>query len=80
MQRRHYAARVEIPVLMVNGMYDSTFPVESSQKTLFEFLGTPPEHKKHVLFPAGHVVFSLYRNQAIGEILDWLDTYLGPVN
>jgi dienelactone hydrolase len=78
-QRQHYATRVKTPVLMVNGLHDSTFPVESSQKVLFDLLGTSPEHKKHVILPGGHVVMSLYRNQTIAEVLDWLDTYLGPV-
>jgi dienelactone hydrolase len=79
-QPRHFAPRVEVPVLMLNGIYDAHFPLETSQKVLFELLGTPPEHKKHVLYESSHVVFVRYRNQAIGEILDWLDTYLGPVN
>jgi cephalosporin-C deacetylase-like acetyl esterase len=76
----NYAVRVDVPVLMVNGLHDHIFPLESSQKALFELLGTAPEHKRHVTYPGGHVVLALYRNHAIGEILDWLDTYLGPVN
>ena len=76
----HYAPRVRTPVLMVNGAHDAFFPLESSQKTLFELLGTAPEHKEHVVYPGGHSVFTSHRNQAIGDILDWFDRYLGPTS
>ncbi|MSU25322.1 MAG: hypothetical protein EXS32_16070 [Opitutus sp.] len=61
---------------MLNGRYDAVFPLESSQLPLFRLLGTPPEHKRHVLFDTGH---SLSSNQTSKEIFDWLDKYLGPV-
>ena len=35
-----YAPLVSAPVLMVNGVYDTFFPVESSQPALFELLGS----------------------------------------
>lgn len=55
----------------------SIFPVESSQLPLFRLLGTPAEHKRHVIFEdAGHVPPRL---DVIREILGWLDRYLGPV-
>jgi dienelactone hydrolase/predicted Ser/Thr protein kinase len=72
----NFAPRVRIPVLMLNGTQDFIFPVESSQKPLFRLLGTPAEHKKHVLFEAGHAP---PRIELIKHLLDWLDTYLGPV-
>jgi hypothetical protein len=62
---------------MVNGTKDATFPVETSQMPLFELLGTPEEHKKHVLLECGHSTLSFWRNQAIKEILNWLDQYFG---
>lgn len=74
----NYAPRVRIPVLMVNGSNDFAFPLESSQKALFRLLGTPADQKQHILYPAGHAVFVRYRNQAIENILDWFDRYLGP--
>ena len=44
---------------------------------LFKLLGTPAEHKRHVIFEsAGHAP---PRIELIGEVLDWLDRYLGPV-
>jgi formylglycine-generating enzyme required for sulfatase activity/dienelactone hydrolase/predicted Ser/Thr protein kinase len=79
-QEQNYAPRVRIPILMVNGAFDSAFPLETSQRRLFEHLGTPREHKEHVLYPAGHPVFVRFRNQAIGNILYWFDRYLGPTN
>lgn len=69
--------RVKAPVLLLGGRFDFVFPVETSQAPLFKLLGTPAEHKKHVIFEgAGHVP---PRIELIREILDWLDRYLGPV-
>jgi eukaryotic-like serine/threonine-protein kinase len=70
----NFAPRVTIPVLMLNGRYDWFYPLETSQP-MFRLLGTPKEHKRHLLFEAGHVV---PRNHFIKETLDWLDRYLGP--
>ena len=39
---------------MVNGRFDYLFPLETSQLPLFNHLGTPAEHKHHVLLEAGH--------------------------
>jgi dienelactone hydrolase len=75
-----YAPRVRIPTLMVNGSYDATYQLESSQKPLFALLGSSADDKRHVLYPTGHAVFTAYRNQAIQNILDWLDRYLGPTS
>jgi dipeptidyl aminopeptidase/acylaminoacyl peptidase len=74
-----FAPHVNVPVLMVNGVNDYIFEVELNQKPMFERLGTPVEHKKHVIFDSGHSVLarSNVRNQAIREILKWLDHYLG---
>jgi predicted esterase len=76
--RVNCARRITIPVLMVNGRYDFIYPLETSQKPMLDLLGTPPEHKRHVVFDtAGHWPFP--RAELIRESLDWLDTYLGPV-
>ena len=63
---------------MLNGKYDFIFPLENSQKPLFELLGAPAADKRHVTYDAGHV--NLPRNQVVAEMVDWLDKYLGPVN
>ena len=61
---------------MLNGRSDFFYPVETSQVPLFRLLGTPDKDKRHVLFDSGH---ALPQNEMIGETLDWLDRYLGPV-
>jgi pimeloyl-ACP methyl ester carboxylesterase len=72
----NYVTRVEQPTLMLNGELDFFFPEETSQKPMFELLGTPAEHKKRLVFPGGH---SVPRTEMIRESLTWLDRYLGPV-
>jgi eukaryotic-like serine/threonine-protein kinase len=73
----NFLPRAHLPVLMLAGRYDFTYPVETRQKPLFQLLGTPAEHKRLVIFEdAGHVP---PRIQLIREVLDWLDRYLGPV-
>jgi len=72
----HFAPRVKTPVLMINGRYDSHFPVETNQLILFRLLGTPEHDKRHVLFESGHIP---PMQGIIKEALDWLDRYLGPV-
>jgi eukaryotic-like serine/threonine-protein kinase len=73
----NFVTHVTVPVLMLNGRYDESFPVQSSQLPLFQLLGTPASDKKHVIYEGGHVVLPL--PAAIRECLDWLDRYLGPV-
>ena len=72
----NFVSRVRIPVLMLNGRYDSFFPHETAQVPMFKLLGTPEEHKRHLVYDTGH---SVPRNQLIKESLEWLDRYLGPV-
>jgi len=72
----NFLPRVTIPVLMLNGRLDYFFPLQTSQEPMFRFLGTPPEHKRHLVYDAGHLV---PRSQIIKETLDWYDRYLGVV-
>ncbi len=72
----NYVTRVRQPTLILNGELDFFFPPETSQRPLYELLGTPPEHKKRLVFPGGH---SVPRTEMIKESLQWLDRYLGPV-
>jgi serine/threonine protein kinase/dienelactone hydrolase len=71
----NYVTRVKIPTLMLNGRYDTGFPVDSSIKPLFDLLGTSPKNKYLKLYESDHVV---PRNEMIKEILSFLDHYLGP--
>jgi dienelactone hydrolase len=73
----NYAPRVRMPTLMVNGRYDFETPFETAQRPLFALLGTPPEHKRHVVFETGH---ALPIEGVASEILPWLDRYLGAVH
>ena len=72
----HYVKRVTQPTLMLNGELDFFFPVETSQRPMFDMLGTPPEHKRRISYPRGHTV---PKTDLIRETLAWLDRYLGPV-
>jgi formylglycine-generating enzyme required for sulfatase activity/dienelactone hydrolase len=73
----NFVTHVTIPVLMLSGRYDASFPLESSQRALFHFIGTPDKDKKQVIYEGGHGAFP--RPDAVRECLDWLDRYLGPV-
>ena len=72
----NHVTRLKIPVLMLNGRYDMFFPLDTSQKPMYQLLGSPDEHKRHVVADGGHYV---PRELLIRETLDWLDNYLGPV-
>ncbi len=76
LEQVHFLPRVNVPVLMLNGRYDYLYPLELAQKPMLELLGTPREHRRHVVFDAGHWPFP--RGQMIRESITWLDRYLGP--
>ncbi len=73
----HYAPRVHVPTLMINGDLDFGLPVETGQKPLFDSLGVPDDDKRHVVLEGGHLPND--RLAIIRETLAWLDRYLGPV-
>ena len=72
----NYVTRVTQPTLMLNAELDFCFPAETSQRPMFELLGTPEEHKRQLTYSRGH---SVPRAEMIKETLAWLDRYLGPV-
>jgi formylglycine-generating enzyme required for sulfatase activity/dienelactone hydrolase len=72
----HYLPRVTQPTLMLNGELDFFFPAETSQKPMFELLGTPPDRKQRLTYPRGHTVPNA---DLVRETLAWLDRWLGPV-
>ena len=78
MDQADFAARLVKPVLMVNGRYDATFPLETAQLPLFRMLGTPAADKRHVIFDTPHDV-RLRRADLVNEVLAWYDRYLGRV-
>ena len=72
----NFLPRIVQPVLMLNGKHDMFFPVETSQKPMFDLLGTPKENKKMIIYDSGHLV---PRTDFVKETLQWYDQYLGPV-
>ncbi len=72
----NFLPRVVQPVLMLNGKHDMFFPVETSQKPMYDFLGTPKDKKKMIIYESGHLV---PRTDFVKETLLWYDKYLGPV-
>ena len=76
----NFAPHVKVPVLMINGEHDFIFPVETSQKPMLEFLGTPEEDKANILYPGGHGLMTIFMRQVKGDVLGWLDRYLGTVD
>jgi dienelactone hydrolase len=75
----NHAPRVRTPTLMINGETDVMCPVETSQRPLFEWLGTSKADKRHKLYPGGHGIIGLYRSEIRADVRNWLDRYLGPV-
>jgi serine/threonine protein kinase/dienelactone hydrolase len=74
-----FAPRIKTPILMVNGRYDFTFPVEKAQNPLFAMFGTAEKDKSHIILDTPHDVTE-QRPQLTKAVLDWLDRYLGRVN
>lgn len=72
----NFLPRITQPVLMINGRYDYSAPVETSLEPMFNVLGTPKKDKSLLIFDGGHTV---PRTDLIRSVLDWLDHYLGPV-
>ncbi|MGE5420840.1 MAG: SUMF1/EgtB/PvdO family nonheme iron enzyme [Chloroflexota bacterium] len=70
----NYLPRVRQPVLMLNGKYDMFFPVETSQKPMYELLGSKIKEMK--VYNEGHLV---PRQDLVKETLRWYDENLGEV-
>lgn len=70
----NYLTRIKQPFLMLNGKYDFIFPLEKSQKPMFDLLGTSSGNKRHILSESTHLV---RQDELIKQTLDWLDTYVG---
>jgi dienelactone hydrolase len=68
----NFASRVTIPTLMLNGRNDFYFPIEASQKPMFEAFRTPKDQKDYKLYDGGH---NMPRAEMIKETLAWLDRF-----
>lgn len=73
----HFAPRSRTPTLMINGREDFLVPHEISQRPFFDMLGAPDKMKRHARLAGGHIPDDT--REIMREVLDWLDTYLGPV-
>ena len=71
----NFAPRVRVPTLMVNAKADFGYPIETSQRPLFDAIGTTD--KKHVHFEGGHIPVRIH--DMMKAILGWLDGHMGPV-
>jgi hypothetical protein len=72
----NHAPRVKVPVLMINGKED---PLTMSQQSMYDFLvGIPEEDKQHKVYQDGSLLSSNRKN-VYKDIVDWLDSYLGPI-
>jgi len=75
----NFAPRVKVPVVIVGGEQDYIFPVETSLRPLHKLLGSA--HKELKTYAGGHgSLLALFSRQITGDVLDWLDRYLGPVD
>jgi dienelactone hydrolase len=74
-----YASRVSIPVILITGIHDRVFPYETSQKPMFDNLGTTTPNKHWVKYNASHGVRSELREQVFSQIQEWLDKYFGSI-
>jgi len=65
-----------VPLLMMNGRYDSLTSYESSALPMFEMIATPAEHKVIKSYPTDHIPSKV---DYVTETLNWLDKYFGSV-
>jgi cephalosporin-C deacetylase-like acetyl esterase len=72
----HYARRIQVPMLMLVGRYDSMIGFESAIEPLYRLFGTAPEDKVMKAYDTDHIP---PKSEFVTEILKWLDRYLGPV-
>jgi formylglycine-generating enzyme required for sulfatase activity len=72
----NYLPRITLPVLMVNGRFDTILPKQGYQDPLFRLLGTKPSLKRQRVVDAGH---TMPRNVVLQETLAWLNKHLGKV-
>lgn len=72
----HYAPRVNVPVLMMVGRYDSMLSFEGAIKPLFEMLGSSTADKTLKVYDTDHVP---PKKEFVTALLAWLDETIGPV-
>jgi hypothetical protein len=71
----NFLPRVRAPTLMINVPNDYFYPLESSQRPFYQFLGAEP--KDHVLLEGGHLP---PMNGIARKTLDWFDQFPEPID
>jgi len=74
----NYLKHVQAPVLMINGLMDSLYPIETSSRAMYDLLGS--EDKEFKTYNGGHDLFGLISAEVKGDVLKWMDEHLGPVD
>jgi formylglycine-generating enzyme required for sulfatase activity/dienelactone hydrolase len=72
----NFLPRVTTPVVMLNGRYDTTYPINTSQEPFYRLLGSAADRRKRLIYDDNHTVPQV---PMISETLAWYDKYLGPV-
>lgn len=72
----NYLPYIDKPVILFNGRYDPIWQMKESIQPYIDYMGTPKEHKKLMVYDDGHVV---PRKEFIRESLAFLDEYFGKV-
>lgn len=72
----NYVQRISVPLLIMNGRYDTILSYEHAARPMFEMAATPDEHKVIKGYDTDHIP---PKAEYVKEILDWLDKYFGPV-
>jgi hypothetical protein len=65
---------------MVNGAEDVLVPVKTSQIPMYDILQRTSRSTERKQYPGGHGQFKLFYEQIRGDVVGWLDRYLGPVD
>lgn len=77
----NFLGRVKIPILMVNGRYDTILPPETAQEPMFHRWGATAANKRYVIVASGHQInIPEVRNEMIREVLSWLEERLGKTS
>jgi dienelactone hydrolase len=72
----YFLTQVKIPTLMINGKFDTIFPLDNIT-TMFNLLGTSENNKKLVLCNSDHLAPV---EVVMNETLNWLDLQFGKVD
>jgi len=72
----NYISRIDVPLLMINGQYDTILNFEYAARPMVELVATPDKDKALMVYPTDHIP---PKADYVRDILDWLDRYFGPV-